>query len=184
MAVTKTRIKELVEGLLEAGAVKSPPVPVERLIRHEGIQIVRKKLEDETSGFIYIDPKTSAAVIGLNVSHSMTRQRFTLAHELGHYMMHRGDGGHLHVDEKDFFVRFRDQRARGGWTQQEKEANAFAAALLMPTVFVMRDVRNLKEGVSVSDEKAVRSLATRYGVSLQAFLFRLANLNLLEQSFL
>jgi len=53
----------------------------------------------------------------------------------------------------------------------------------MPTIFLERDVKQLKDGVSISDEKAIRSMANRYGVSLQALLFRLGNLNLLEGSF-
>lgn len=182
MPVTKPRIRDLAEKVLTEASVKAPPVPIDQLIRRQEIHIVRKSLDEETSGFIYIDPKTDAAVIGLNISHSTTRQRFTLAHELGHFLMHQTDGGHLHVDEKDFFVRFRDKRIRNTWAQQEREANAFAAEILMPRMFLERDIKSLKDGVSMSDDKAVRALANRYGVSLQAFLIRLANLGLLESA--
>jgi Zn-dependent peptidase ImmA (M78 family) len=178
--MTKNKIRDLVEGILIGGAVKTPPIPIEVLIRRQGISIARKHLADETSGFVYVDAKTDSTVIGLNVSHSKTRQRFTLAHELGHFLMHKTSGGHLHVDEKDFFVRFRDKHSKDGSDQQEREANAFAAELLMPTSFLERDVKHLKDGVSISDEKAIRTMANRYGVSLQALLFRLGNLNLLE----
>lgn len=184
MSITKHKIRELIDEILKEGGVDSPPVPVDVLIRRQGIEIARKNLDDETSGFVYVDSKTNSTVIGLNVSHSKTRQRFTLAHELGHFVMHKTTGGHLHVDEKDFFVRFRDKHSGDGSDQQEKEANAFAAELLMPKHFLERDVKQLKDGVSISDEKAIRSMANRYGVSLQALLFRLGNLNLLEGSFL
>jgi Zn-dependent peptidase ImmA (M78 family) len=182
--VTQQRIRALVEELLRKASVKGPPVPIDQLIRQEEIHILRKKLDDETSGFIYVDPESTAAVIGLNVSHSTTRQRFTLAHELGHFLMHRQEGGQLHVDQKDFFLRFRDKRTRDTWATQEREANAFAAEILMPKTFLERDIKSLKDGVSISDEKAVRAMANRYGVSLQAFLFRLTNLGLLSPSFL
>ena len=184
MSMTKQKIRELVEGILKEASIKTPPVPVDLLIRRQGIEIVRKNLDDETSGFVYVDPKANSTVIGLNVSHSRTRQRFTLAHELGHFVMHKSTGGHLHVDDKDFFVRFRDKHSQDGSDQQEREANAFAAELLMPTQLIERDVRQLKDGVSMSDEKAIRAMANRYGVSLQALLFRLGNQGLLEGSFL
>jgi len=184
MSVTKLKIRELVEDLLKEASVKMPPVPVDVLIRRQGIEIVRKNLDDETSGFVYVDSKTNYTVIGLNISHSRTRQRFTLAHELGHFLMHKTSGGHLHVDDKDFFVKFRDKNSQHGSDQQETEANAFAAELLMPANFLERDVRRLKDGVSISDEKAIRAMANRYGVSLQALLFRLGNQGLLEGSFL
>jgi len=184
MPKTKSNIRSLVESLLKQASVKSPPVPVDLLIRRQGIEIVRKNLDDDTSGFVYVDPKTDDAVIGLNVSHSKTRQRFTLAHELGHFMMHKSSGGHLHVDDRDFFVRFRTKHSREGLDIQEIEANAFAAELLMPTRFLEQDVKQIKDGVSVSEEKSIRIMANRYGVSLQALLFRLANQGLLESSFL
>jgi Zn-dependent peptidase ImmA (M78 family) len=183
MAMTRNKIRELVEGILNGCAVKAPPVPVEAIIRRQGINIARKSLDDDTSGFVYVDSRTNSTVIGLNVSHSKTRQRFTLAHELGHFLMHKTSGGHLHVDEKDFFVRFRDKHSGDGSDQQEREANAFAAELLMPTTFLERDIKHLKDGVSISDEKAIRSMANRYGVSLQALLFRLGNLDCFEGSF-
>jgi Zn-dependent peptidase ImmA (M78 family) len=178
--VRKARLRNIVEQLLAGANVKAPPVPVDDLIRSQGVEIARKRFEDETSGLIYVDPKSGHAVIGLNVSHSKTRQRFTLAHELGHFLLHKRNEGGLHVDERDFFVRFRDHHSADGSDREEREANAFAAELLMPTSFLKRDVKELEDGLSLSDDTAIRELANKYGVSLQAFSFRLANLGLIE----
>jgi Zn-dependent peptidase ImmA (M78 family) len=164
--------------MLADAAIVAPPVPIEALIRRQGIEIARKNLDDETSGFVYVDSTASSTVIGLNVKHSKARQRFTLAHELGHFVLHKTGGDHLHVDEKDFFFRFRDKHSQDGSDQQEREANTFAAELLMPRAFLEADLAGIKDGLSVSDEKVIRAMATRYGVSLQALSFRLANLGL------
>jgi len=173
-------MRNLVERLLAAAKVKTPPVPVDDLIRAQGVEITRKKFDDETSGLVYVDPKTGLAVIGLNVSHSKTRQRFTLAHELGHFLLHNRGAGGLHVDEGDFFVRFRDRHSADGFDKEEREANAFAAELLMPSCFLERDIKKLTDGLSLSDDADVRRLANRYGVSLQALSIRLAKIGLLD----
>lgn len=86
MNVRRARLRNMVEQLLAGAKVKIPPVPVDELIRAQGVEIAKKRFDDETSGLIYVDPKSGHAVIGLNVSHSKTRQRFTLAHELGHFL--------------------------------------------------------------------------------------------------
>jgi Zn-dependent peptidase ImmA (M78 family) len=180
VSARKARLRNIVEQLLASAEVKCPPVPVDELIRAQGVEIAKKRFDDETSGLIYVDPKSGHAVIGLNVSHSKTRQRFTLAHELGHFLLHKRSGGGLHVDERDFFVRFRDQHSADGSDREEREANAFAAELLMPTSFLVRDVKDLPDGLSLSDDTAIRELSSRYGVSLQALSFRLANLGLID----
>lgn len=184
MSVRKTRLRNIVEKLLGDAKIKVPPVPVDCLIRSHGIVIARKRFDDETSGLIYVDAKTNNVVVGLNVSHSKTRQRFTLAHELGHFLLHKQNGGGLHVDDRDFFIKFRDHHSSDGSDREEREANAFAAELLMPSSFLGRDAGKLQEGLSFSDETAVRELASRYGVSIQALSFRLVNLGLIDATIL
>jgi Zn-dependent peptidase ImmA (M78 family) len=156
-------------------------VPVEKLIRAQGIEIVKKRFDNETSGFVYVDPDTHKATIGLNVSHTKTRQRFTLAHELGHYFLHKSANGGLHVDDRDFFVRFRNDHSADGSDKDEREANAFAAELLMPRTFLQNDIANVGDELSLSaDETFLGELAARYGVSRQALSFRLINLGLID----
>lgn len=184
MSVRRIRLRKIVEQLLADARIKTPPVPVDQLIRSQGVEITRKRFDDETSGLIYVDVKTDHAVVGLNVSHSKTRQRFTLAHELGHFLLHKKNEGGLHVDDRDFFIKFRDHHSSDGSDHEEREANAFAAELLMPSSFLKRDAEELGEGLSLSDETAVRELASRYGVSLQALSFRLVNLGLIDAAIL
>lgn len=50
----------------------------------------------------------------------------------------------------------------------------------MPTSFLERDVKEMGYGLSLSDDTAIRGLAHKYGVSLQALSIRLANLGLID----
>ncbi len=108
------------------------------------------------------------------------RQRFTIAHELGHLLIHR----YLtpHADGR-YQVRFRNEKSASGSVREEIEANQFAAELLMPE----RDVRHLAIRLrldvldSDADKEAVRKLmsaARRFQVSVQALTFRIANLGM------
>ena len=166
--------------LQEAGVVK-PPVPIEALIRAQGIQIIKRRLNDEMSGFVYVNPNEKAAVIGLNISHTKTRQRFTLAHEFGHFFLHKNAGGVIHVDDRDFFIRFRDPHSADGSDREEREANTFAAEILMPRKFLENDIETVGDEISLSSEETfIGELAARYGVSRQALSFRLINLGLIN----
>lgn len=77
------------------------------------------------------------SVIGVNTQHAPVRQNFTTAHELGHLLMH--DQEQLHIDHA-FRVRLRDDVSSQGTDDAEREANFFAASLLMPRTFLEADL--------------------------------------------
>ncbi|BBH64808.1 hypothetical protein ACTI_14930 [Actinoplanes sp. OR16] len=91
-----------------------------------------------------------------------TRQRFTLAHELGH--LAAGDSQRLTVDEDVF----------GRRSPDEIRANAFAAAFLMPEGAIREAVPH---GVT---EEIIVDLLSRFGVSLDALAFRLHNVGVVD----
>ena len=130
-------------------------------------------MENNVSGFILQeDGKTLVAV---NSFHPVVRQRFTMAHELGHYILcHKPNG--MIVDDNDFPLLWRDDEASQGTNNQEREANLFASCLLMPQDFLERDLRHLKN-VGAHNDTLVRTLAKKYGVSPQALLLRISGLS-------
>jgi Zn-dependent peptidase ImmA (M78 family)/transcriptional regulator with XRE-family HTH domain len=105
------------------------------------------------------------ALVLVGSSKPSSRQRFTLAHELAHYLV--DDLDPLYVDE-------RGVRAR---SVAEMRANAFAAHLLMPEP----GVRAAIEGFTDDAERAVR-VALTFGASVSAAAYQLGNLGLLPDS--
>lgn len=99
-------------------------------------------------------------VIKVNKLHSETRQRFTIAHELGHFVYHKDD-------EQEFV----DTTFFRGMTSDNLEytANRFASELLMPE----EQVRQLIDKENI---RSVAVLATRFGVSSSAMLYRVKEL--------
>lgn len=173
--------KERAEELLRLHGVKHPPVDVRAIAEREGIHILFDELEDEISGFIV--KKGPATSIGVNAAHHPHRQRFTLAHELGHYRLHIAmsqEPTTVYVDAEQTQIHFRVDFTVSANNDREIEANTFAASLLMPEAFVTDDLRG--KSVSLHDESAVRLLSRRYGVSPQALTIRLMELGLIRNT--
>ena len=158
------------DDVLAKLGIKSPPVPVEHVARALGARLVFEPLDDELSGLLYRG--AGGSTIGVNSAHPRTRQRFTVAHEVGHLVLHEDKA--MFVD-KLVRVHLRDSNSATGTLSEEREANAFAAALLMPRSQVMEALNRVKE---LTGDDLVRSLAERFEVSSQAMEYRLANLGL------
>lgn len=148
------------------------PVDVEAVARAYDLAIYRQDLEEEVSGLLVV--KDGRASIGVNSAHHPHRQRFTIAHELGHYFLHR-DVARVFIDASTVF--FRDERSAEGTRRQEIDANAFAAALLMPEAALREHVGDLL--LDELDDLAIRHLAARFEVSVQAMTIRLVRLGLI-----
>ena len=81
-------IRKKVEELLQRFNILKPPVPVDQLTKKLGIILCPLPADDEISGAIV--RKDGRVVIAVNPAHHHNRQRFTIAHELGHFFFHSG----------------------------------------------------------------------------------------------
>lgn len=170
MTVKESKASAIARRILrEVG--ESLPVDIKGIIEQRGIGVLAQPMEDAVSGMLVI--KDSRATIGVNENHHPNRQRFTLAHELGHYLLH-SKSSRVFIDASPVF--FRDERAAEGTDPREIEANRFAAELLMPEALLRETVR--RQPIDAFDERAVQRLAARFGVSSQAMTIRLATLGL------
>ena len=150
--------------------IGKPPVPVERLAKRLGVEVRYEPLNGNLSGMLFREG--GRAIIGVNSLHARSRQRFTIAHELGHLALHERQG--IHLDRKFPIVRQRDGRSSLAIDPEEIEANGFAAELLMPAAMLENDLADADP--YYEDDELIRWLADRYEVSLQAMAIRLGNL--------
>ncbi|HVC24095.1 MAG TPA: ImmA/IrrE family metallo-endopeptidase [Candidatus Dormibacteraeota bacterium] len=100
------------------------PIPVDSIAGALGIRVVYQDLPQDISGLRYRD--SDLEVIGVNATQSPLRQRFTIAHELGHWRLHQGNN--VRVD-REVRLNFRIDAV---WDSEEIQANRFAAELLVP----------------------------------------------------
>lgn len=166
------KIEKLTSKILDDLNIKSLPIPVNKIAEFRGLAIKPYDLGEDVSGVLVI--KNGKGTIGINPSESSVRQRFTIAHELGHYELHN-DGDELFVD-KGFKVLFRDQNSSKGEIKKEQEANAFAAALLMPEKFIRKEIE--RNSFDLTDEDSMKKLAKTFNVSVPAMTYRISNLGL------
>ncbi|MDX3973257.1 ImmA/IrrE family metallo-endopeptidase [Shinella sp.] len=146
-----------------------PPVDVVGAIRALGILYREEPMRQDQSG--YFQKSGNYYTIGVNANESPQRKRFTAAHELGHYVLHRDllqNGQHL---DRLFSGPF---EATSGPNRispyHEVQANRFAADILMPAALVSQRFQRLMD---------VGAVAAEFGVSPSALKIRLKNLNLI-----
>jgi Zn-dependent peptidase ImmA (M78 family) len=169
MARPLNRAEREAAALIERFAVEQPPVPLEKIARGLGAEIRYESLAGDLSGALYRS-QNGAPVIGVNDWHAEVRQRFTIAHELGHLQLHRET---LFVDG----VLKRNAESSMAISAREIEANAFAAELLMPRGLLVEQLEaRLPTGRPADPKRVVRQLAGLFEVSEQAMQYRLVNL--------
>jgi Zn-dependent peptidase ImmA (M78 family) len=165
------------ELLITTLGITEAPVNVEEVAKHLGLRVMSMELAADVSGLLITKPEMSCIVIQKN--DTVQRQRFSIAHEIGHFVLrHQFElGEHVHVD-RGYRVSHRDQRSSSGTDAKEIEANQFAAALLMPSWIVMDNIKALGSD-DLNDEHLTR-LARKFRVSEQAMTIRLSVLGSLS----
>jgi Zn-dependent peptidase ImmA (M78 family)/DNA-binding XRE family transcriptional regulator len=152
------------QELIGLAPVFAPPVDVQAIARRCGVRVIGESFAWDVAISGFLVELESGPIIGFNSAHSHGRQRFTVAHELGHYLLRHHD--HYHLDMGSAMAHGEDPNY--DW-RDERKANEFAAELLMPAQMVM---------AAAQKHSTVQALANLFQVSKEAMGFRLINLGL------
>ncbi len=143
--------------LLKCAEITAAPVSLHRVVeyarRDRNLTIILEKIPGRISGIMVKvrDLDEVSTFIGINTEEPWHRQRYTLGHELGHvFMEHSG--------------------CTGDDSYEEREAQIFAAELLMPTAFIKQDLKALRN---------IPALARLYCVSEHALSIKLKDCRLI-----
>ena len=147
------------------------PVDVELIARQMGVKV--EALDPIAAGGSLsgisgeIELLEDQPVVRVNAADPQTRRRFTIAHELGHLMLgHLADGKKFRDPSKNYTL--------GNYDPKERDANYFAAALLMPD----DAVRAYAAGM---ETPSATTLAKAFGVSKAAMGIKLKMLGIIPQ---
>lgn len=175
--LTRSQIEQQVTDLLNEQGIESVPIPIEAIARAKGLPIVETVMEADVSGALIRSQELQG--IAINAAQAPVRKRFTIAHELAHFMLNHVDRDHV---DWHFTVIRRDGRSSEAEDDQEIAANFFAASLLMPKHILRKDVERQKKlnGEVVFEDSDVTLLAKKYKVSEQAMRYRLQNLGFMS----
>ena len=143
------------------------------VVEEAGLRVVGVDLpEDDVDGAFLFVPEYESAVALINRTKSPMRQHFTLAHQYGHLVLHRN---RAEFGERDIFL---------ANSVKERQANAFAAAFLMPKPLIERmyDEYGFSSKRKPLPMYGWLVMTRRLRVSLQALACRLYNLGYIHKS--
>ena len=118
--------------------VTEPPIDPEEIAESMGVNVIFVSFDHEISkkisGFIdFDDQDDSLARIVVNKNMSPKRMNFTIAHELGHFLMHQE-----YARGNEYQILPRSNHHASDKPKEEKEADLFAAELIAPKQLLLR----------------------------------------------
>lgn len=142
---------------------KEIPVQLGAIAKDLGVSVKLSTLRPGISG--HIRRESGAYVIRINRHEVRERQRYTLAHELAHFLLHRDEIDRSGGIEDNVLYR------SGASEKMEYEANRLAADLVMPMAAVKRELKLLEP---LTSEEVIDRLAEVFRVSRAAMEVRLS----------
>lgn len=161
-------IEEITSEILMNSDMYKIPVDVIAIANSNDIKVYEGDLDKKISGAIRYNKEDDIFEILVNKNDVSTRQRFTIAHELGHYFLHRDflRCEELHVDimyRTMSNINIKDR-------EREKEVDYFAGALLMNRMLLEK---------MYNENNSIQELSDMFDVSVSAMTVRLDVLGLL-----
>lgn len=155
-------------GILRDLRVQDFPIDPRRIAAELGIALWEKELPGTYDGCLMQVGNAWGILINASIR-SEARRKFTIAHEIGHYLLERNTSRPCSLDEQlNTMLAEQDEDSEQTQSQKqayllsEQRANRFAVELLMPTPIFMADASALTQ-VGLP---AISTLATQYGTSL------------------
>jgi len=173
--MSEKEIRLIVDNVLKETEMISIPIEVVAIANFYGFRVYEIPMDDNVSGMIISDKENiknfdTNKIIVVNANHAQTRKRFTVAHELGHYI--------LQGQPQECYA----HRDSGVYSEAEKDANSFASALLMPEKDVLNEIEQLKSIYgNISDAAIEANIANKFNVSKSAADVRIKKLMLFKE---
>ena len=165
---------EAVKRILDEYGIKKSPIPVDTIAQNLGFSLYTATFKDEEIAGVLADsdapvkPFSDNRVMVINRNDYETRQRCTIAHEIGHFVLHCSNN-------ERFFERYKHGYDRGQRPEIENNANAFGAALLMPRKMIIDFVDSF---TSNDRNDIINGIAKEFNVSTKAAKRRLEELKI------
>jgi Zn-dependent peptidase ImmA (M78 family) len=167
--LTKGDIENKAKQLLIAYGLYNVPIDIFSLVKKIGIDIRTAEFSNDNIAGTILKKNKDLKII-VNKNDFIERQRFTIAHELGHYF--------LHFENKPNSVYVEMHRSEVKNTE-ETEANYFASALLMDEDLIKREFKKVIK-MRFPEATTIAVMAKLFKVSLTAMTYRLGNLGLVN----
>lgn len=169
--IKNMNMSKIANTIIDDLKTKEFPIPIIKIMKELGFIVGQQELENELSGYIVIGNEVKEKfgankLICVNSKDSLGHQRFTIAHELAHYLFDFNEG------QLEFYNTYRTNEVD---SLEEERANQFAANLLMPEDEFKKVYDDLR---SKSDSNIFEKLVNHFQVSRRAIDRRIIELRL------
>ena len=161
------KFEELTSNILINNDMFKVPVDVVKIAKLNGITVYEGDLEKNVSGAIRYNKETENFEILVNKNDTRERKRFTIAHEIGHFFLHKEI---LMSDEIHIDIMYRMPNDDEEQKRREKDVDYFAGALLMNKTLLTK---------MYNESNTITELSEIFDVSVSAMTVRLDILGLL-----
>lgn len=161
----KLEIEQKAEELIEKYIGTETVVDVVRLAKNLNFKVKSIPLKNKDDGFIIIDTilkplkKESDRLIVANANYTLEKNRFILAHEIGHYIL----SSNKHKD-----ILFVAREKTYGRSEEENEMDYFAACLLMPKTLFTKKYKEFKKQIGDNENILAVCLAKYFKVPVKS----------------
>lgn len=163
-AATRRYISELAQRVMDVYHISTPISDMREIVRKLGGSVEEKiDFDDLCDGTIQKKGNDSFSII-ISPFQNEQRKAFTIAHELGHLFLHMG----FMTDRECWLTQDQTVYRRFGTTEQEYQANEFAAALLMPE----KQYKEVLDTYSDGNRVNMSQVAKCFNVSISAAINR------------
>jgi Zn-dependent peptidase ImmA (M78 family) len=145
-------------------------VPLEEIAKTAGIKEIKYSPLNSFEGTLLANENKTEGVIIVNSNSRHHRQRFTLGHELGHFMIPR-HGHKMQCSKNDLVAQ--PTKTMSATLSIEVEANQFAAEILLPRSLLKKS----SDFINKPSIDAIKSIASKFNVSFQASAVRFADIH-------
>jgi len=161
--------KEEVLKIVDNSFSKGKNIDIISMATTLGINVYSEPMSNDKSAFLRKEDDTFT--ITVNENHKMERQRFSVAHEIAHFILHND------LIENNTCVG-RESNAISLDLEKEEEADNFAAEMLMPQKYVEEYLskNNIHKNMFIFDDAIVKDLANKFNVSFFASIVRMRDL--------
>jgi Zn-dependent peptidase ImmA (M78 family) len=149
------------------------------LLEREGYPLPDLGEDEPLEGFLFAVPSAGLIFVNADERNPVSRRRFTAAHELGHFLLHRDrmTGGRWIGDTKETIREAGETETAA----MEREANRFAAELLMPRDTCLALVSEFRQSYrNAPTSVLVHRLAADLLVSRESMRYRLMHLGVIN----
>ncbi len=169
--------KTAIELLESSGYSESEDIDVVSVAKSLGFMVGATDMDEETDGFIIVHEGRqnilgleSDKIIVVNSKRDIVWKRFTIAHELGHFILH-------YDKERDKDGLYAHREHVKGKSESENEADYFAANLLLPRHIFMAKYKKLQDS-NMDANMIIELLARDFMVTSRTVARRIMELEL------